>query len=578
METSLLSRIRSRKVVEWGIAYAAGAWLVFQVLDIVADPWAVPPWTIRVLQVALATGFLVTLVLAWYHGDQGRQRVSGPELLLLAGLIAVGGLLARQFGPGSDGGSSQGSAGEAGGSRTEAVSPAEPAMRRRIAVLPLTNNTDDPGVQHIVDGLHDAIIYRLGTIRSLDPISRTSVMEYRDSPAGIRQIGEELQVGWIVEGSFSGGADSVRLTLRLVDAQRDAQEWSGRFGGDLSDLMRLEDQIAREVAVQLRAHLTPREDSLLALSPRIDSRAGDAYLRGRAAPRAEAITHFQEAIRLDPSFAAPFGELARLYGEMAFNGNNTPTIAADLYDRVVRLAERGLQLDSGLASAYTALAEVRYHRDWDWDAGLALFERALEINPSYSVAYMRIVGHQAALGRTEASVAAAREAQRVDPRWSWTWSGLAYSFNMAGRYADALVEAETALRMNPEDRNGKVHRGLALAGLGRHDESLEILRSVDAPAALVEALARAGRIAQARPLLDALADPARDPPASPYDLACLHALLGDREAAVDYLLRAADQRVGSLMWLKVDPRLAGIRDDARVQALLDQMRFPESPG
>jgi len=575
MDTSVLARIRSRKIAEWGVAYAAGAWLLFQVLDIVADPWGVPAWMVRVLQVAVGTGFLVTLVLAWYHGDKGRQRVSGPELLLLAGLIAVGGLLARQFGPGADAEVLS----PAAGSASADARPVEgdPTVRRRLAVLPFTNNSDDPGLQHIVDGLHEAIIYRLGTIRSLDPISRTSVMGYREAPAGVREIAEALQVGWIVEGSFTGGADSVRLTLRLVDAQRDAQEWSGRFGGDLSDLMRLEDQIAREVARGLRAHLTPREDSLLALSPRIDPRAGDAYLRARAAPRTEAIAYLEEAVRLDPGFAAPYGELARLYGEMAFNGSNTATIAADLYDRVVRLAERGLQLDSGLASAYTALAEVRFHRDWDWDAGLALFQRALEINPSYSVAHMRMVGHQAALGRMEESIQAAREAQRADPRWSWTWSGLAYTLNMAGMYTEALMEAEAALRMNPEDGNAKLHRGLALAGMGRHEEALEILRSLGNDGALVEALARAGRTEEARGLLDTLADPDRVPPPSPYNLAALYALLGDGEAAVEHLARAADQRVGSLMWVRVDPNLDAVRDDPRVQALVERMRFPPSP-
>jgi TolB-like protein len=578
MDASLLGRIRSRKVVEWGVAYAAGAWLLFQVLDIMADPWAIPAWTVRVLQVLLGTGFLVTLVLAWYHGDKGRQRVSGPELLLLSGLVVVGGLLARQSGPGSDSQAPADAEGN-GGTPSAPSGNADPELRRRLAVLPLTNNTGDPSVQHIVDGLHEAIIYRLGTIRSLDPISRTSVMGYREAPASVREISEQLQVGWIVEGSFTWAVDSVRLTLRLVDAQRDAEEWSGRFGGELSDLMRLEDQIAREVARRLRAYLTPREDSLLALSPRIDPQAGDAYLRARVAgTRAEAVSLLTEAIRLDPGFAAPYGELARQYGEMAFGGANTAETASELYDRVVRLAEQGLQLDSGLASAYTALAEVRYHRDWDWAAGLALFERALEINPSYSVVHMRISAHQAAVGRVDAAIRAGREAQRVDPRWPFAWYGLAQNLNQVGRYEQALLEVDGALRNNPGNRYALVARGRALSRLGRHQEAVEILRSTADSVALVVALTVAGRREEAEALRETFADPSRDTAISPYDLACIFALAGETDRAVEYLQQAADQRVGALMWLNVDPDLDGIRDAPRVQGLLARMRFPRSPG
>jgi tetratricopeptide (TPR) repeat protein len=373
----------------------------------------------------------------------------------------------------------------------------------------------------------------------------------------------------------TGQNDSVRITLHLIDVALDTDEWTGRFEGDLSDLLSLEDAIASDVARQLRAHLTPREDSLLATSHRIDPRAGEAYLRARTTTdRNEATELLEQAIRLDPGFAAPYGELARRYGEMAFGGGSADLRPEELYDRVVRLADRGLQLDSTLASAYTALAEVKFHRDWDWEAGLRLFQRAQDMNPSYGLAYMRISGHQAAMGRLDESVAAARIAQTVDPRSTFAWSGLALNLCRLGLFEDALAEVEVALRMEPGQPYALAKRGMALAHLGRFEEGLADLRLSGDSVELAIALALAGRNAEAVALRDALADPSRAQRTPPFELARVFAVTGDEDRAVTLIELAEAERAGSLMYLNVDPDLESVRDDPSVRDLLSRMRFP----
>jgi TolB-like protein len=574
MSDSLLDRVKHRKIVQWALAYLAGAWVLYEVVSTVGEPWGLTDGFFRLLFAGLLLGFFVTLVLAWYHGEQGRQRVSGPELILIAGLFAIGGLLVNRMEPRpADVGTSPDP-----GSTEMAVAPA-PDLARRIAVLPLENLTGDPGSEHVVQGLHEAITYGLGTIRSLEVISRTSVLGYAGTTLSAAEIAAELQAGSLLDGSVSAQGDSVRITLNLIDPARETDEWTGRFRGELGDLLRLQDEIAREVARQLRAHLTPREDSLLATSPRIDPRAGDLYLRARSEPnRMETIDLLNEAIRIDPSFAAAYGELARRYGEIAFNGGLDSLTPDDLYDRVVRLAERGLQIDSTLSSAYAALGEARYHRDWDLEGGMELFRKALDMNPSYSIALMRISGHAAAMGRMEESIEAVRTAQRVDPNWTFAWGGAAYTRCHVGDWEDAVREAETALEMDPGYLYARALRGQALVNLGRHEEGMADLQAAADSVELAIALAKTDRMEEAIAMRAALADPARDARTPPFDLARVYAQTGGLERAVALLEQAAEEKAGQLMWLNVEPDLEVVRGDPRIQDLLTRMKFPAPAG
>jgi serine/threonine-protein kinase len=190
---SLLTRLKERKLVQWAVAYLAGAWVLLQVMDVVAEPWGLSSFLLRSIQVTLVAGLFVTLVLAWYHGEQGRQRVSGMELLILAAVLFTGGTLLALIQPSEDDQAS--------------LDPdvLEPPLgldddRPSVAALPFANRSGVEDDRYFTDGLHDEIITRLSTVSAMRVIARTSVEEYRETPKSVRVIGEELGVRYLLAG------------------------------------------------------------------------------------------------------------------------------------------------------------------------------------------------------------------------------------------------------------------------------------------------------------------------------------------------------------------------------------------
>ena len=204
---SFFTRLRERKLVQWSLAYLAGAWLLLEVVDVLGGRLGLPDSLFLILLVGLGVGFLATIVLAWYHGEKGRQRVSGPELLIIAGLIAIGGALVMIVAPGA---SDPESTGEAS---PETLAGSSDSLA--IAVLLLENLSPDPDDAFFADGLHEEIISQLARIRTLRVTSRTSVMGYRgDDRPSAREIAAELGVGTILEGSARRGGNTVRVTVQ----------------------------------------------------------------------------------------------------------------------------------------------------------------------------------------------------------------------------------------------------------------------------------------------------------------------------------------------------------------------------
>ncbi|UCC84656.1 MAG: hypothetical protein JSW46_06950, partial [Gemmatimonadota bacterium] len=191
--TSILQRLRERKLFQWALAYLAGAWVLFQGIEVMAEPWGLSPGFQRTIHLLVAIGFLLALVLAWYHGEQGRRRVSGAELLIIALLLGVGALLIRMYRP------EEAAAPET--RRAErAAQPADGEVRS-LAVLPLANLMGDPEQAYFVDGLHDVLIGELAGISELTVISRTSVLRFRETEQPLVEIAAELDVDALVEGS-----------------------------------------------------------------------------------------------------------------------------------------------------------------------------------------------------------------------------------------------------------------------------------------------------------------------------------------------------------------------------------------
>src|SRR5438034_3013568 len=295
-----LQRLKQRKLVQWAVAYVAAAFALIQGLDIVAQRFSWPDSIERTLIIAACIGFFIAMVLAWYHGERGAQRVTGTELLIIVLLVSLGAFFLWRF---------------AAGSRAPIVTSVSSVVpvaitEKSIAVLPFENLSEEKANAFFTDGVQDQILTDLSQIADLKVISRTSVMQYKSGAArNLREIGEELGVVHVVEGSVQRAGNKVRVNAQLIDARNDAHLWAQTYDRDLADVFAIQSEIAEAIADQLQASLSAREKTAIEQAPTNDVTAFELYTRAKAlmsrnakASLLSATDLLNQAIARDPSF------------------------------------------------------------------------------------------------------------------------------------------------------------------------------------------------------------------------------------------------------------------------------------
>lgn len=573
----LLERLKQRKLVQWALAYLAGAWLILQVLGELNDAYHWPPAVMRSVPVLLGIGLFAALVLAWYHGEQGRQRVSGPELLMLTGILVVAGAAVMLVGGGEQ---TATSTSPAPAGSTPALTPAD----RSIAVLPFVNMSGDEENEYFSDGMTEDILTNLSRVSGLKVISRTSVMQYKDTKKPLRQIGQELGVAHILEGSVRRAGDRVRISAQLINARTDEHLWAENYDRELKDIFQVQSEIAEHIAAALRTELSPAERTRLAAAPTGDPEAYQLYLKGRfywntqrESDRPRALAHYQQALRRDSSFALVYAGLADLYADM--------TGDEDLHQNWAlskAAARRALELDSTLASPHSALGYIHHWYDWDFPAAEREFRRALELDPAYAVARYDYGRFLVTMGQVDQGIAQVRRAVELDPLTSWMHVGLGEALLFARRYDEAIQAGKAAVELDPEAPYGHSILWQAYLEKGMAAQALAAHRAMAAgdpnhPGALATRAyihARTGKAAEARKLLaqvEASDRAQREPPN--ISMARAYTALGDADAAFRWLERARRERDGDIVRLKIDPTLDPLRSDPRFRELLQQVGF-----
>lgn len=432
-----LQRLKERKLVQWALAYLAGAWVLYEVTATVGGHWALPDLFFRGLFVVIFVGFFITLILAWYHGEKGRQRVSGPELLMVATLLVIaGGVLAMLGGD------------EEVPESTEGVvlAPVQDD-RPSIAILPLDNISPNPEDAWFADGMQEEITSRLSKISGLKVISRTSVMRYRDSEARppAAQIAALLDVDFLLEGSARISGSLVRLTAQLIDARRDAHLWVEEYDRELSteNLFAVQSEIAQRIASSMRALLTPEEQTRIEARPTESLEAYTAYLLGRSLwdqwneeSFRRQIEYYEEAIREDSTFALGYAALGEVLAAALWRFQTFITVD-EAHDRALAAVNRALELDDGLAQAHNTLGYIKMTFDWDLPGAEEEFRRAMELNPNL-----------------------------VDSHTYLGCEALAYTH----RFDEAIAEMEIAVSLSPLDRYTHDCLNATLFVAGRYDE------------------------------------------------------------------------------------------------------------
>ncbi|PYX90188.1 MAG: hypothetical protein DMG68_02710 [Acidobacteria bacterium] len=457
---------------------------------------------------------------------------------------------------------------------------ATPIHIHAIAVLPLENLTGDPTQEYFVDGMTDALITDLAQISSLKVISRTSVMRYRRTQKPLPEIGKELNVDGIIEGAVIRAGDRVRVDTQLIEASTDRHLWANTYERNLGDVIALQNEIARAVANQVQARLTPQERAHLLSVDSVDPQTYELYLKARYlwGKRDEdsirkSVDYFQQAIQRSPNYARAYAGLAEAYVV------KLDVAPQEQYSAAKAAARRALEIDDDLAEAHSALAASLFWYDWDWVGAEKEFQRALALNPNYAQAHQWYGQLQHVLGRRNWSDEVLR-AGELDPL-SILPSGVGW-YRESGQYDLALELIRKKLELYPNAPSLYAELGAIYARKGMYQESIanaqkSVGLSVGEPeylGGLARVYAMSGKRKEALQIVEQLTVLSKQRYISPVQIAEIYAALHETDLAFRWLDRALGEHSPALVYLKSPTVLETLHSDPRYAELERRVGLP----
>jgi TolB-like protein/tetratricopeptide (TPR) repeat protein len=448
-----------------------------------------------------------------------------------------------------------------------------------IAVLPLESLSPNPDDAYFAAGVHDALITSLSKITALMVTSGTSARRV-NAKLSVPEIGRQLGVAKLLEGSVLMDGDHVRIIVQLIDSASDLHLWAETFERDVTDIIALQNEVARTIADVIEVRLTPREEVALAQANPVQSDTYRAYLKGMYQFRQETpgadrrgVELLEEVVRQDPTSALAHAGVA--YGYAMLGHSPFP---GDSYPKAKLAVDKALQLDPELAQAHLALGMYRLYYEWDYAGAERALKRAIELNPSLTEAHYHLAWLYEVLGpeREEESLAEGERTRELDPLSPFMTAWLADQYRDACRYEKAMSLAREAIRLNPEHPIGWLSLGLTYAELGKFDEAIDAHRHLAEKPSwswyIGISYAAAGLEEKAREIAAAL----EQHPGTELPLSMLYERLGDREAALHWIAAAESARVpwypALLGWF---PAHETIANDPRLQARAAALGLPD---
>ena len=465
--------------------------------------------------------------------------------------------------------------------RTVAVAP--PPIQS-LAVLPLQNLSGDAGQEYFADGMTEALTTELAKLGALRVISRTSAMQYKAAPKSLPEIARELNVDGVVEGSVVRSGQRVKIDVKLIRAAADQSLWSQSYMRDMTDILVLQSEVARDIARQVQIQLTASDTARLSSAPKVNPEAHDDYLRGRfywAKGEREdlesARKYFEQALQKDPRYAPAYAGLADYYSVLPFYTNARPD---DVFPKAKENVAKALEIDSSLAEAHGTRAYILTYYDWDWKAAEPEFQRAIALNPNDATQHHRYSRFLSSLGRVPEALAELERARLLDPNDLVIKANLGMIYYFAREYDRAIEELQKVLHDHPDFGTAHWGLGLAYSQKGDFDHALAELEGVakggglNSNGTLALIYGRMGRSKEARDILAKLKKRDQEENISGYHFALIYVGLGETELALQSLEEAYREHSTLLSYIKMDPRLDPLRSNSRFQDLLRQINFP----
>ena len=574
--STFLIELKRRRVFRVAAVYGGVAFVLFQIIDSIFEPLHIPEWIGSLIIVLLLLGFPLAVGLAWVFDitPEGIVRTAGRPTgkpgISNRTLIAVT-ILAVAFGIW----------GRWGGS-------APKNEIRSIAVLALDNQMNDPGLQYFVDGMHDAIISALTRLPDLRVIGRTSVLGYRNNPKPIPQIGQELGVDAVIEGSVLLEGNNVRISAQLVGTQPERHLWANQFDRPLEDILQLYNDVATAIAEEIKITLTPEEAGRLTVSETVNPEAHLAYLKGQHHRRKvsvegiqKALQYFNEAIAIDPTYALAYVGLANTYrsatGWMFSTQEAGPKAQAAL--------KMATKLGPGYAEVHTALASYKLNFEWDWQGAEQEFLAASAIDKMNGLG--SFAHFLSLMGRHDEALQKANQALKADPLSVPIITTVAKAYINARQFQRAEELLNNALELEQDAFVPHLDLARIYVSSGypkKAVKQLQVLRSFEDGSDFMgwhgHAYGVASDSIQAEAFLKSLMEfiDRGDPNnfhTSPLIIAWVYIGLDQLEAAIDWLDKAYTLRTNWLYEIKVDPIYDPLRSHPRFQELLAKMNFPD---
>ncbi|TFH27214.1 MAG: hypothetical protein E4H10_04615 [Bacteroidia bacterium] len=581
--------VKRRNVVRRNTVYAATAFVILELVDIITDPFGLPAWTLKLVVVLLSVGFIVSLIVSWNYdiSPEGVLEKTKPahkaknealpitsagwKIATVVSFLIIIGLIVLNILP----------------SNSQSQNLEE--LEISIAVLPFVNMSDDEKNVHLGGAFTDEIIMELQKIKAFDRVlSSTSTMQYSENRPTIPEIAEKLNVSYIIEGSIQRHEEEVRIRVQVIRAKQEDHIWADEYNARWDDIFSIQDEIAFKVANELKTVLSSEEIEQIDKQPTDNSEAYDMYLKGRyfwnkrtEKDTKDAIEYFSDAISKDKNYALAYAGLADAYVILAIYEWYLPQ--QESYMKAKKIASEALKIDPTLAEAYTSLALVKLHHEWDWDGASNDFKRAIQLYPDYETAHHWYSLYLTAVGRHDESIREAKQAQELNPYSPIIVRNVGRRLYFAHKYEQAFEESLNALNLAPDFFPTHWTLGLLYLQKGMFPEAISSLQNavrysgdnLYVKSLLGYVYGATGNQGKAQEILNGLLEAAKQAYVPAIAFVNVYIGLGDNDKAILWLEKAYEERSAKLIDLNVNPIFDPLRSDPRFKELVSRMNFPD---